>query len=236
MSHVSSTRECTREVKVTNVHSYTYQKWVSMASRSETAAKHPRRRGRALKIIGGVTVVVLIGWLIYASVNIVAPSQGDRQAQSDAVVSLAPQEERLPTAQQLVADGVADTLLISYFGHDPMNNIAASTDGLMPLSNYCEPGEEPEIVCFTPEEDATIGEAYAVANIAKERSWTSLTLVTDPFHAFRTRFIFNQCLGDDFQVNVVYPERDLSFTQWAWHVVYENAAFVKAAWQTATRC
>lgn len=207
-----------------------------MTSKSVQAAEHPRRRRRAWKIVGGVTAVVLVGWLVYASVNIVAPRQGNLQAQSDAVVSLAPQEQRLPTAQQLIADDVAGTLLISYFGHDPMNNIAASADGLMPLANYCEPGEKPEIVCFTPEEDATIGEASAIAEIAKENSWTSLTLVTDPFHAFRTRFIFSQCLGTDLDINVVFAERDLSVAQWSWYVVYENAAFLKALWQTATRC
>src|SRR5690625_7935580 len=100
-----------------------------MTSKSVQAAERPRRRRRAWKIVGGVTAVVLVGWLVYASVNIVAPRQGNLQAQSDAVVSLAPQEQRLPTAQQLIADDVAGTLLISYFGHDPMNNDAASTDG-----------------------------------------------------------------------------------------------------------
>ncbi|GAA4118547.1 hypothetical protein GCM10022249_23430 [Enteractinococcus coprophilus] len=183
-----------------------------------------------------MTVVVIIGWLVYVSVNIVAPRQGDLDSPRDVVVSLAPQESRLPMAQQLIAEGIADTLVISYFAHDPMNHIAAPTDGMVPLSNYCEPSEEPDILCFTPEEDSTLGEALAISDLVKDNSWDSLTVVTDPFHAFRTRYIYDQCLDGDVEINIVFSERDLNISEWAWHVVYENAAFLKAAWETTTRC
>lgn len=207
-----------------------------MTSNSRVKGERPRRRRRGLKIVGGITVVVVLGWLIYATVNIVNPPQGESQTRSDAVVSLAPQQNRLPLAEQLIADGVADTLVISYFDHDPMNNSAAASADVAPLSTYCEPEANEGVLCFTPKENATIGEAQALADIAKEHSWDSLTVVTDGFHAFRTRFIFDQCLGDHLEVNVVYADKDLSASEWAWHVVYENAAFLKAAWQTATRC
>lgn len=196
--------------------------------------RRPRRRG--IKIVSSVTAVVVIGWLLYASLNILNPTQGDTQARSDVVVSLAPQENRLPLAKQLVSDGVADTLVVSYFAHDPMNNIAAASEDVAPLSTYCEPEATDGVLCFTPEEDATIGEVHALADMAKEHSWESLTVVTDGFHTFRTRFIFDQCLGDDLEINVVFADGELSVSQQIWHVVYENAAFLKAAWQTATRC
>lgn len=41
-----------------------------------------------------------------------SPSQGELQARSDAVVSLAQQSFRLPLAEQLVDEDVADTLVL----------------------------------------------------------------------------------------------------------------------------
>lgn len=189
-----------------------------------------------MKIASGVVSAVLIGWFIYATVNILNPSQGELQTRSDAVVSLAPQSHRLPTARQLIGNGVADTLVISYFDHDPLNFGSGASGDALPLQAYCESEASYEIVCFTPEENATIGEAYAIAGMATEQSWHSLTVVTDTTHAFRTRFIFDRCLGDDFDVNVVVVERELTASEKAWHVVYENAAFFKAAGQATWRC
>src|SRR5699024_7197634 len=113
---------------------------------------------------------------------------------------------------------------------------SGAADDPVPVSNYCESGGREGIVCFTPEEAATIGEAYSISEMVAAESWDSLTVVTDEYHAFRTRFIFDQCLGGDIDVNVVFSERDLSVAQWGFHIVYESAAFLKAAWQTTFRC
>lgn len=207
-----------------------------MTSHSSVAEGRPKPSRLGLKVAGGVVAAALIAWFFYATVNILNPSQGELQARSDAVVSLAPQSHRLPTAQQLISDGVADTLVISYFDHDPLNFGSGASVDAVPLHAYCESEAFYEIVCFTPEENATIGEAYAIASMAREQSWLSLTVVTDTTHAFRTRFILDRCLGDDFDVNVVVAERELAASEKAWHIVYENAAFFKAAWQATWRC
>jgi hypothetical protein len=194
----------------------------------------PRRLG--IKIFGGLVAILLFGWFVYASINILNPPQDISQSRADAVVSLAPQSQRLPVAQQLIADGVADTLVISYFDHDSMNYEPETSNATMWLQSYCESEAEYEIVCFTPEEDATIGEAYGIAAMAHERTWESLTVVTDTTHVFRTRFLMDECLGEQFDVNVVVAERELDASAKAWYVIYENAAFVKAFWQAALRC
>lgn len=206
-----------------------------MTSRSDLAGKRTKPKRHWWKVSGGLVAAVVLGWLIYATANILDPSQGDLQAQSDAIVSLAPQTFRLPLAQQLVTQEAADTLLISYFDHDPLNFHTDPTLDV-PLSEFCEAEAPYEILCFTPEENATIGETYAVAQIARERSWNSLTVVTDTTHAFRTRYIFDQCLGNEFELNIVVADPDMPATERAWHAVYENAAFLKAVWQTAWRC
>lgn len=205
-----------------------------MSSQGTDAAKRPRSRRWWLLL--GVVGALIVGWLVYTTVNILNPSQGDLDARSDAVVTLAPQYHRLPTAQQLIEDGVADTLVISYFDHDPLNSHLDPSAGSMPLRDYCEAEVSHAIVCFTPEENATIGEAYAIAELGSQRSWDSLTVVTDTTHVFRTRYIVDRCLGDDFQLNVVVADRELSAAELAWHTLYENAALVKAMWQVAGRC
>ncbi|MDR7347969.1 ElyC/SanA/YdcF family protein [Enteractinococcus fodinae] len=190
----------------------------------------PRRRG--LKVAIGAAAVLAAGWFVYTTVNIVAPSQGELDKRVDAVVSLAPQSHRLPMAQQLVADGVADTLAISYFDHDTPQIPLNGTGEPVPLEQHCE---QEHVVCFRPA-DATAGEAEAVAEIVRSESWNSLTVVTNQHHTFRTRFIFDRCLGKQVDVNVVYSHRDYDLAGTVWRVVYENAAMFKAFYDVAFRC
>lgn len=207
-----------------------------MKAKPQVTPPSAKPRRMRLKMIGSLVAVLISGWFIYASVHIVYPVQGDLQIRSDAVVSLAPQYDRLPMAQQLVDDGVANKLVISYFDHDALNGGLDANSELPTLSSFCDPEASQEIICFTPEENATIGEAYAVSKIAGEESWDSITVVTNSYHTFRTRFIFERCLGNDLAVNVVYVDRDYKVSRWVWHVVYENAAYFKAVWQVMTRC
>lgn len=66
------------------------------------------------------------------------------------------------------------------------------------------------MVCFR-HADATAGEANALAEMARDESRASLTVVTNQHHAFLTRFIFDRCLGEQVDVNVVYAHRDYGF-------------------------
>jgi uncharacterized SAM-binding protein YcdF (DUF218 family) len=102
----------------------------------------------------------------------------------------------------------------------------------VPLAQHCE---LEHVVCFRPA-DATAGEASALAELARNESWDSLTVVTNQHHVFRTRFIFDRCLGDQVYVNVVYAHRDYGLAGTAWRVVYENAAFFKAFYDVTFRC
>jgi len=207
-----------------------------MTASSTATCPRSKRTRRTLKVIGGLAAALLAGWVLFASINIVSPSQGELQFRSDAVVSLAPQTYRLPVAEQLVEDGAADMLVISYFPGDVSGGGSGAVDDRVPVSSYCEAGGREGVLCFTAEDATTIGEAYSIADIVAAESWDALTVVTSEYHAFRTRFIFDQCLGDDVEVNVVFAERDLSVAQWGFHIVYENAALLKAALQTTLRC
>lgn len=186
---------------------------------------------RELKLAAGGTAALAVGWFVYATANILSPSQGDLKRRSDAVASLAPQNHRLPLAQQLVADGVAETLVISYFDHDTTTVATDDTDEPVPLKQYC--GRE-NVVCFTPVGD-TAGEALSLADMARDKSWDSLTVVTNQHHVFRTRFLFARCMGDEVDVNVVYAHRDYGLRGTARRLLYENAAFFKAFYDVTFR-
>jgi uncharacterized SAM-binding protein YcdF (DUF218 family) len=192
----------------------------STAAGADRAVK-PRRR--QLKVAVGVAAVLAAGWFVYTTVNIVTPVQGELDKRVDALVSL---------AQQLVAYGVADALAISYFDHDTSGILLEGTGEPVSLAQHCE---LEHVMCFRPA-DATAGEAVAVAELAGNESWDSLTVVTNQHHVFRTRFIFDRCLGDQVDVNVVFAHRDYSLAGTAWHVVYENAAFFKAFYDVTSRC
>lgn len=192
----------------------------------------PTRRG--LKVLGGLAVAFVAGWFTFATSNILSPSQGAVHDRSDAVVSLAPQHHRLGMAEQLIAADHAETLAISYFEGDKRGAAPRETK-TVPVANYCDAAEN-QNVCFTPDEVSTIGEAFSVREIAQEESWESVTVVTSRTHAFRAEYIFERCLGPEIDVDLVYADPNLNAAQWAWHVAYENAALVKALWQTGTRC
>lgn len=175
-------------------------------------------------------------WVVVVSAKVLFPAQGEIHGRSDAVVSLAPQHHRLYTTTQLVEAGHTDTLLVSHFDGDVGVNDAGQPVKQVSLTDYCAAHAGDGVRCFTSEEVATIGEVLTVADIAVKESWETLTVVTSRTHAFRAHYIFDQCVGDNVCVNLVHADLELNIFQWAWHLVYENAAFIKALWQTAARC
>lgn len=149
---------------------------------------------------------------------------------------MAPQAHRLYTATQLVEIGHTDTLVISHFAGDMGKRSPGESTQQISVTDYCEEHSDNGVICFTPSEVATIGEAFAVRELAAQESWRNLTVVTTREHAFRAHYIFEQCVGDDVEVNLVHSDPQLDATDWVAHLVYENAAFIKALWQTSTRC
>lgn len=104
------------------------------------------------------------------------------------------------------------------------------------VTDYCEKHTDNGVTCFIPSDDATIGEAFTVRELADQESWETVTVVTSRAHAFRAHHIFEQCVGDEVEVNLVHLAPELNAGQWAWRIIYKNAAFIKALWQTSTRC
>ena len=64
-----------------------------------------------------------------------------------------------------------------------------------------------DAICFEPAPENTAGEAENVARMAEQEGWDHVVVATSSFHTSRSRFLFEQCLGDD-RVSVLGRSRD----------------------------
>ncbi len=147
---------------------------------------------------------------ILTAVLFVFPAKGSA-THADAVVVLDDLVGvRRAKAIQAVTAGVAPNLVISHHAERPQDcpaNIPSVT-----------------VVCFSPAEDSTKGEASGFARIAKEHGWTSLIFVTDPPHVARSKWLISRC----FPGKIGAITTKVSNIVWPIRVVYEWAALSKA--------
>lgn len=182
-------------------------------------------------------LVLITVWLGHVTLNIVAPAQAEPSDNIDAVISLAPQYDRLVTAQQIYDQSGAGHLVVSYFPEDRyLAGPGAAEEDIEPVAAYCTDIDPAYITCATPDHATTLGEAAMINRIATTDSWTSLTVVTSKYHAFRTRLILDRCLDADLRVDVVFSEVHFNAELWMRYIIYENAAYLKAQLETLFRC
>ena len=147
---------------------------------------------------------------ILTAVLFVFPAKGSA-THADAVVVLDDTVGlRRAKAIQAVTGGVASNLVISHHADRPQDCPAS-------IANVT-------VVCFSPTDDTTKGEASGFARIAKEHGWTSLIFVTDPPHVIRSKWLISRC----FPGKLGAITTKVSTIDWPIRVVYEWAALSKA--------
>lgn len=123
-----------------------------------------------------VVALLLLAVPAAAFAAFVRPPTGD-VGQVDAVVALAGGVgERLRAARELVDDGAAPALVLSY---GP--------------STLCASDQPFEVICFVPEPSTTVGEARRVGELVDEYGWESIAVVTSTHHVVRSRVLVGQC-------------------------------------------
>ncbi|MGP6175065.1 YdcF family protein [Corynebacterium sp. A21] len=139
-------------------------------------------------LVGVVTLLVVsclavTAWFLYPPT--VAPLR------SDAVLVLAGASDgRHELGARLVEEGVADTLVISNW-KGPEDAVGWS---------HCAGADRPaqdETLCMEPSPVTTVGEAQTFAELAAERNWDSVVVVTNRPHTRRVRTVFEQCATVD---------------------------------------
>ncbi|WP_181028454.1 YdcF family protein [Pseudoclavibacter sp. RFBA6] len=183
-----------------------------------------RRRGparRAITIAGAALALVVA--IIAACFPLFVFPSTDEPREVDAIIVLGPpREARIQAAQQLIADGYSDTLVIAVddYGIDSAINVDACSlsDGARSAGTVTR--------CLIPEPFTTAGEALMVERLAAAEGWETVMVVTNVTHISRARMIFTDCLGGG--VLAVADGTGVGDSTWAWQFLYQSGAFVKA--------
>lgn len=145
-----------------------------------------------------VAGAVLAGVVIFIGLSIswfIVPRQDDVGSPDALVVLGGGRGERLEYATEL-ARANPDAELVLSIG-------SIKWRGQAELLELCDQTTEggSRITCFVADPDSTKGEAATVGQIAAERGWKEVTVVTSSYHVHRTRIQFRRCV--DAVVNVV---------------------------------
>ncbi|WP_179251292.1 YdcF family protein [Enemella evansiae] len=118
-----------------------------------------------------------------------------------------------------VGDGDLDAL--------PGRTIVLSvSDVLAGRPDYQEACAQPDVVCLSPDPVTTRGEARVFAELARERGWRSVTVVTHQSHITRSRMLMKRCFPGEVRMQAIDAENGRR--AWAYAFAYETGAMIKA--------
>jgi uncharacterized SAM-binding protein YcdF (DUF218 family) len=144
---------------------------------------------------------------------------------ADAVVVLGGEHDgREDYGLSLARDGWAPTVVIS--------NPYPAGDSVM--QRVCSETGYVEVICLRPSPLTTRGEAEMVRQLATERSWNKIIVVSWRYHLPRARMVFGQCFSDDPEALVmraVPRPYEFSLARWELIYIYQYAGLLKAALQ-----
>lgn len=133
----------------------------------------------------------------------------DEPSRADAVVILGGPGDRIGRGWELAHAGVAP-VVVTFVGD----------------VRRCAPLDvDPEEICLTPDPPTTRGEARMLAELARERDWDHVVVVTAASQAVRARIRIERCF--DGRLDLVTVREDGPLRQ-LYRVVYENGAMIKA--------
>jgi hypothetical protein len=137
---------------------------------------------------------VLLVFLVASYLLFVSPATDGRPAAADAVVVLGSFDGRLDRGLELVERATAPVLVLSQGGD---------------LHPVCESRPAYEVICRTPSPFTTRGEARMVRDLADERGWESIVVVTSAHHVTRARLLFERCFDGRVQMTAATAEHPL---------------------------
>jgi uncharacterized SAM-binding protein YcdF (DUF218 family) len=136
---------------------------------------------------------------------------------ADAIVMYGGSGPRFARARAMAEAGLAPVLVIS----DPVD-----PDPNQPWTAYksfCMGDHPYESICFNPEPRTTQGESRYFAQLAQERGWSKVIIVSDTQQATRARMLLGRCWEGGTQIVTVRPSLNRLF-----RVGYEWAALSRA--------
>lgn len=183
----------------------------------ETPARPSRLRRRLATVAAAVLALLLL--LVVAGIPLYVLPVVDEPRPVDVVLVLGPTDEaKLQVAERLLADGLADTLVLS----TPVGEYA----------DFCATEHTFEVLCFRPSPSTTQGEARELGALAQARGWDSAMVVAMTPHVTRARMIIARCF--DGELAMISDGAPLSPIEWTQQYFYQTGAFVKAFAVTPT--
>lgn len=170
---------------------------------------------RKLAVTLVACVLWLALWLIAAFQLFHDPPQAAPQ-RTDAIVVLGGvSDERLPVGLALRDQlGIQDLVVVT-------TGLPANAGS----DEFCKEHDgEPHLDCFRPDPLNTRGEAARLRDLAAERGWKSVTVVTSDYHVQRAGTLMKQCIAAD--VHMVGTEPQLSPAGWLRRFVVETGGLL----------
>jgi uncharacterized SAM-binding protein YcdF (DUF218 family) len=182
-------------------------------------------RGRRLLVaFEAVVVVVAIcllamgagGYVLFTNAKV------DEIQRADAIIVLGGEHDgREDYGLSLARDHWAQTVVISnpYWPGDPV------------MQRVCRSSSDIEVICLRPSPLTTRGEADMMRQLARERGWAKIIVISWRYHLPRARLIFRQCFSDQphSTVMLAVPRRyRYSPLDWEFVYAYQFSGLAKA--------
>lgn len=184
------------------------------------------RLARTLWLAAKVTTVVVVVVLLAVAISgyiLFTRAPQDAPERVDAIVVLGGEHDgREEYGLALARQGFADTVVMSdpYWAGDPY------------MRGFCRsPQHGIEVICRAPDPSTTRGEALLARDLAQQRGWTRIIVVSWQFHLPRARYIFAQCFsgsGRSALYRAVPRTYDYSPLRWEFTYLYQYGGFAKA--------
>jgi uncharacterized SAM-binding protein YcdF (DUF218 family) len=191
-----------------------------------------RRILTALEVIVAVVLILLVdlgvsGYLVFTHARV------DPLQKADAIIVLGGEHDgREDYGIRLAREGWAKTVVISdpyWSGDRTMKRVCPS-----PGERAGPDAGEIEVICRRPEPMTTRGEALIMRELAEQRGWRRIIVVSWQYHLPRARLIFRQCYTPDAAatVMVAVPRRyQYSLLEWEFVYAYQWGGLAKAVVQ-----
>lgn len=180
-------------------------------------------RGRLLLFLAFAIPVVLVSAIGVGGYITFTKARVDPLTTADAIVVLGGEHDgREAYGISLAEQGLAKTVVLS----DPYGS------GDSTMKKACATSSQKfEVLCIPPVPSTTRGEAIFTQELARERGWNHVIVVTWRYHLPRARYIFDRCFDGTVTMRPTPRSYDFSLVEWEFTYLYQIAGFVKAGLQ-----
>lgn len=180
-------------------------------------------RGRLLLFLAFAIPVVLVSLVGVGGYAAFTKARVDPLTTADAIIVLGGEHDgREAYGISLAQQGLAKTVVLS----DPYGSRDAT------MKKYCAASTaEYEVLCVPPAPSTTRGEAMFTQELARERGWNHVIVITWRYHLPRARYIFDRCFDGTVTMRPTPRAYDFSLVEWEFTYLYQIAGFVKAGIQ-----